>query len=209
MLYQTEMVQAILEDRKNQTRRTKGLEEVNKDWRPWKFVDFCSNPNNEKDKRTHAIFRCFVDTWFTVLCPYQIGDILWVRETWNNWPTPFSPFVYKATDLKSCGHTWKPSIHMPKKAARIFLKVISVKVERLQDISEEDAKNEGVKLLENGSYQCYFNSEIAQNYMYTRSPKKSFETLWQSINGINSWDLNPWVWIIEFEKIEKPEDFLV
>jgi hypothetical protein len=100
---------------------------------------------------------------------------------------------------------WKPSIHMPKAAARIFLRITDIRVERLQDISEEDAIAEGIGNAENGrmGYKDYLDSDSA-----TFHAKQSFESLWQSINGAESWDENPWVWVITFESIEKPENFI-
>ena len=89
---------------------------------------------------------------------------------------------------------WRPSIFMPKAAALIFLKVTDVKVERLQDISEEDAMKEGVEL-NNKGWKCYLGSEMRN------TAKQSFISLWESINGKGSWEKNPWVWVYSFEKL--------
>ncbi len=106
---------------------------------------------------------------------------------------------------------WNPSIFMPKEAARIFLKVTNVRVERLQDISENDAIDEGIDFFNHG----YGGSPVGiwyRNYKYGTnncSPKYSFQTLWDSINAKkHPWESNPWVWVYEFERIEKPENFL-
>jgi len=80
---------------------------------------------------------------------------------------------------------WKPSIHMPRWASRINLEVVSVRVERLQNISEDDALAEGITLVERGT-----------------SPVDQFKKLWESINGPGSWEANPWVWVVEFKRIE-------
>lgn len=166
-----------------------------------------------------------------IKCPYgQPGDILWVRETW----AAYGAFgvdgrkEYKADTGNantSCWLHWKPSIHMPKEAARLFLQVVSVRAERLQSITEEDAKAEGVQsnkcdpetekkcpsyLCKNGCccsgeyyrYPINFDAEPAY------SAKESFESLWVSINGSESWETNPWVWAVEFKKIDKPANFL-
>lgn len=109
----------------------------------------------------------------------------------------------------------RPSIHMPKSACRIFLQVKSVRPERLQDISKEDAIAEGIgRWVEERwtskptHYQVYFQEDPKDPATYTSSAIDSFETLWKSINGPQSWDGNPWVWVVEFKRIEKPENFL-
>lgn len=212
ILFSTPMVQAKLENRKNQTRRTKGLEKVNINPDEWKFEAFGTNPDNENDKNLHAYFTVKgTETWMYQKCPYNVGDVLWVRETSYECISENlqGVFYYKATMLSSWSFKWKQSIFMPKKACRIFLKIKSIKVERLQDISEEDAKAEGVKFLPNGSYRNYHEEEIDQNYMYTKQAKISFETLWESINGFDSLASNPYVFVYEFEQIEKPLDFIV
>lgn len=130
------------------------------------------------------------------LCPYgQPGDRLWVRETWaQNWNQLSEicmdrSYVYRAsseiraqdngTDLP-----WRPSIHMPRAASRILLEIVSVRVERLQDISYEDARAEGVSPL-------VWAGVLINGYM----------ALWESINGAGSWDANPWVWVVEFRRV--------
>lgn len=109
---------------------------------------------------------------------------------------------------------WKPSIHMPKEACRLFLKIKSINVERLQDITKEDAIAEGIgRWVEERlkskpvHYQLYY-TEPGDDSMYSSCPILSFESLWQSINGPDSWDENPWVWVVEFECTEKPDNFL-
>lgn len=197
ILFSTLMVQAILEGRKTQTRRVVksqpivGLEKVTED------VFFDQHTSGIKPK----VFKC----------PYgQVGDVLWVRETWqtsfNENKGKWYP-IYRADGgvwfdddgpLK-----WKPSIHMQKKYARIWLRIKNVRVERLQDISEEDAIAEGV---DNWTWK---NMATPQNWMDYTDPTSpplcsaydSFCSLWDSINGEESWNSNPWVWVIEFERI--------
>ena len=94
-------------------------------------------------------------------------------------------------------YKWKPSIHMPKAACRLWLKVKAVRVERLRDISEEDAKAEGAKA-----------APLPDLGNTWHTHKQGFEYLWQSINGAQSFLANPWVWVIEFERCEKPDNFL-
>lgn len=146
------------------------------------------------------------------ICP---GDILYVRETWANllYPDGHTRYVYKATDTYPFGEKtvlqfrWHPSIHMPYEAARIFLRVTDVRVERLQDITPEQAVKEGVIGPENRPYIQY--ERVGQLEWYARN--RLFPPLWDStINpadrALYSWDANPWVWVIEFERCEKPEE---
>ncbi len=200
ILFSTEMVRAILNGHKTQTRRIiKPPCEVWDDGgsirvtRPRKFADeYC---------RLHPVD-----------CPYgKTGDRLWVRETWLLEKYPEDHFVYKAScpDWDTYPEKWKPSIHMPRSAARIFLEVKRIRVGQLQDISEKDAESEGV-IFE--GYSSVFgesiNSEFwstgIQDLPFSRTPKKSFENLWNHINAKNGypWDSNPWVWVIDFEKVQ-------
>jgi hypothetical protein len=128
-------------------------------------------------------------------CPYGVpGDRLWVRETFcpQMNATDRTPF-YRSTgdELPSC-HKWKPSIFMPRWASRITLEITEVRVQRVQDISEEDAKAEG-----GGFIREHPDADE------TLSDKKLFQFLWESISGETSWDANPWVWAITFRRIEK------
>lgn len=117
---------------------------------------------------------------------------------------------FEFTDKK---HPYSPSIHMPKWATRIFLRVKSVQVERLQDIGEQDAIAEGIKHIGNDLEfgatiypGAWFNNYGPAGYSFLR-PVESFRSLWECINGSDSWKANPWVWVIEFERIEKPENW--
>lgn len=201
ILFSTPMVQAILEGRKTMTRRiVKGL------------------PDNASDDLVQIMVSGYHNTQGHVRCPYgHLGDVLWVRESWNittllqstnKKDIPGTKTTrYKADDdqFNRCtkgSMKWKPSIHMSKEACRLFLKIKSVKVERLQDISEQDAIAEGVQLHFRGIANfIYRTSDILRPY------RDCFSDLWASINGHESWVDNPWVWVIEFERIEKPENF--
>jgi hypothetical protein len=124
----------------------------------------------------------------TAECKYgKSGDRLWVRETWQevSWPPTGPRFVYKA-DGDASPDRWRPSIHMPRWASRITLEVESVRVERLQECSEADAKAEGCSPLGDDTSQAY-----RLGYMH----------LWGQINGPGSWEANPWVWVITFKRI--------
>ncbi len=157
-------------------------------------------------------------------CPYgQPGDRLWVRETWmdlrgtgvEHRPTPASGlqrYAYAADTprgsygdeaRKEYGLKWRPSIHMPRAVSRINLEVTGVRVERLQDISEADAVAEGIERAEDffgcPCWKCY--GEDA-DVVAPDDPVGSYQSLWESINGAGSWDANPWVWVVEFKRVE-------
>lgn len=194
MLYSTEMVEAILAGRKTQTRRL-----VNE--RDTGFLEYAF-----KNKKN-------IGDWILRNAKFNIGDIIWVRETF--WFNEREQKLHYKADYESSMMLfsgWKPSIHMPKQAARIFLKVLSVKIERLQDISEKNALSEGVEKFNHG-YGGSPQGVWFKDYLYgsgfdQETAKKSFMSLWKSINGKDSWNANPFVWVYEFEKIEKPEGWL-
>jgi len=139
---------------------------------------------------------------------YEIGDILWVQETWANDP---DGVIFKADyvdwqleKFASMDYKWKPSIHMPREAARLFLKVTSVRVERLKDISEADAKAEGIT--DGGCTNCGNSSFPNPCGCDKPSPDyvDSFYWLWDSINEKRkgcALIYNPWVWVYEFERV--------
>lgn len=133
--------------------------------------------------------------------PCAVGDVLWVRETWGHTGDGvWSPqdalhamngrFIYRATDPAPCAGCWFPSIHMPRKAARIFLRVEDVRVERVQDITEEDARAEGIDFNPNADF--YGNGFV--------SARAAFADLWDSLAPDGSkWADNLWVWRIAFK----------
>lgn len=141
-------------------------------------------------------------------CPYgQPGDRLWVRETFAkqfdggytysaDFPKGFKP------DKTTLGN-WKPSIHMPRTASRIMLEVVSIRVERLQDINEWDAIAEGIEMVAGPDGINYYGNYGDDNSDTCLSPVDSYRTLWQSINGPDSWNENPFVWVVEFRLIEQ------
>lgn len=214
ILFSTPMVQAILDGRKTQTRRE---------------IKYKKNIKNPKigftaftEKGSFSVRGVhengqYGESFFKM--PICKGDILWVRETFafapldleskKNWPE-LSDYIYKATTLNSTTLKWKPSIFMPKEACRIFLEVTNVRVERLQDISEEDAIVEGITEYAYGywhNYESSFCGGRPKTSVDYKNPIESFKTLWQSINGKESWKANPWVWVYDFKKIERPLGF--
>jgi len=230
ILYSTPMVQALQNDTKTQTRRTKGLKAVNENPGAWE----CAVLQEISEGDKNATYAVFVQPGNTekVKCPYGApGDILWVRETWalslknevtqseksGAIPWYYNPdkldIVFKA-DSKEETHPdhpewgkkrWKSSIHMPKPACRLFLKIKNIRVERLQDITEADAVAEGIEWLREGMF--WWRNYLKNPLPGTSYSIHSYQTLWQSINGPESWAANPWVWVVEFEKCEKPESF--
>lgn len=186
ILFNTDMVRAILDSRKTVTRRVIKKPVIKQD-RDNDLFYLYENENSDD---------CFsIASWKNTLpdimqySPYQPGDILYVRETWTAWSKTegIMPKIhYKADSEDLPSVKWRPSIHMPKEAARIWLKVTDVRVERLHDITWEDGYREG---LENpAKFNELWNSTI----------KKKDITLY-------GWDANPWVWVIEFERTVKPE----
>lgn len=137
-------------------------------------------------------------------CPYgEAGERLWVRETWAQF---HNAMIYAATPAMITVDKWKPSIHMPRWASRLTLGIKSVRVERIQDISEADAIAEGIRaerdtiLPERTVYPLYGEWEPLKQV--TADPKWAYRTLWDSINAKRGygWEKNPWVWAIEFER---------
>lgn len=224
ILFNTEMVRAILDGRKTCTRR------ICKDANEYTVPDM---EFYNADKRTYAVHN-FADkehmeqlSTAERTCPICPGDILYVRETvWQKIgyyldidgetkPSWYNEFKYVASDEKpetGWNYSWakRPSIHMPKEAARIWLKVTDVRVERLQDITPNGAESEGVGNLfydDIGYGEKNYGTEVDPEYGIA---KEQFAWLWESTikkSDIDryGWDANPWVWVIEFERCEKPK----
>ena len=222
ILFNTDMVQAILDGKKMATRR------ICKDGNDFNVPDMTFY---DADKRTYAVHN-YADKAHTdklsiaertcQICP---GDILYVRETYC--PNCFD-FVtqygnkhgYKADYDRAIllsnvpkPKKWVPSIHMPKQAARIWLKVMDVRVERLQDIKPEDLRKEGMHLaITPNECKSQFN-KLGAIYLYEEA-RENFSKLWDSTLKKSDldrygWDVSPWVWVIEFERCEKPEPCII
>lgn len=243
ILYQTDMVQAMLDERaKDVTRRTRGLDIINDHPDEWEL-----NRVETIDQVVNFVFHYAKSgAEFLITSPYgQPGDWHWVRETWAKVPAtayrqsidiislPIDQYmvaIYKAGWDRSAP-TWKPSIHMPKAAARIWREVVSIRPERLHDITAEDAKREGIHSqvitgfgdpwTNYRNYSGIGKPEFSTFSKYNVDGKSlpaamvSFKTLWDSINGKPkegrpdlSWKANPWVWRIETKELSrtgKPE----
>lgn len=224
IIFSTPMVQALLAGRKTMTRRTKGLENI--DFKASEIIESNSWPRQgnfiarfAQDNRAEPAQEIWQVTDI-IKSPYNVGDILWVREKFRNTidcqTGKFHSWHYYA-DMPEDFHKkhpfrYKPSIHMPKEACRLFLKVKSIRVERLQQITDQDAVAEGIEPISDSEFSNVKKwGWRFKNYLRGDSaalPIASFMTLWESINGEGSWNTNPWVWVIEFEKCAKPESFL-
>lgn len=191
ILFNTEMVRAILEGRKTVTRRVVKPRYKDRDAGFW--VQKKVTTGEITGIEIYDEEECGTERY--VKPPYQAGDILYVRETWREYN---GKYYYRADECPDYDNyktnpKWKPSIHMPKEAARIFLRVADVRVERLQDITPKQAGNEGVSWETDNSGQFR---------------RWQFHKLWDStINKKDldeyGWNANPWVWVIEFERFEK------
>ena len=217
ILFNTEMVRAILDGRKTCTRR------IVKDGIPddamWGYTAF--TPKGYISCR--GIYADGYGEGFYKL-PYKPGDILYIRETWG-YPISLNSdkqYVFRADKIAESGfkndsHIWHPSIHMPKKAARIWLKVTNVRVERLQEITETQTEEEGFLftppcLHRTGENYCDIDGPCGSKIKYCdMSAGELFgKVLWDSTIKKSDldrygWDANPWVWVIEFERCEPPE----
>ncbi|MHA3368900.1 morphogenetic protein [Yersinia enterocolitica] len=195
ILFNAEMVNAILSGRKTQTRRI--MRDQPEVIPP---EDECGVPGYWIPY--NAGKTMVRNEMMTIACPLgNPGDQLWVRETWAryNIDQASHDMAYRATtpaDWPKDG-LWRPSIHMPRWASRINLLITGVRVERLQDISQEDAQAEGMELT--GWRPTYSDPDSGGEY---ETPYDNFAELWTSIYGEESWQANPWVWVIEFERME-------
>lgn len=174
-----------------------------------------------KDRHIDAAPPACFFQWLRERCPYgQTGDRLWVRETWQHSNFPLDPYdesctVFYRADYMDDPHgpdgekspegryrNWEPSIHMFRSASRILLEVTAVRVERLQDISAADAVAEGIARDGDGYERFHVDPDAPVGQSFTRNPVLAYRGLWESINGVGAWDKNPWVWVIEFKRVE-------
>ncbi len=223
ILYSTPMVQAVINRIKTVTRRLTGLHAWNKEPDRWKFGYTAFTPDGHISARGTFDNGQFGEKF--IKCPYgKKGDVLWVRETFGELydtcdhdELPGCPqerwslgYKYKAdgyvheNNFNGFWTGWKPSIHMPKVAARIWLEVTDIKVERLQDITEEQAKAEGAyDTLKQEDLKLLKDLEWTIPAPF-RPHQFGFLALWCKINGVKSWEANPWVWCVSFKQIDKP-----
>lgn len=210
ILFNADMVRAVLDGRKTQTRRImreqpEVIPKEDEHGKPGFWIPFNAGKTMVRNDDMH------------IACPFGLkGDRLWVRETFrvHSRATDVATLVYKASEQQSwtqqthrvpiekCNKpavvdTWTPSIHMPRWASRITLEITGVRVERLWDITEDNAKAEGCTFealrFKPGTREA---EEMGHTAVY------QFGGLWQSIYGEESWQANPWVWVVEFKRVE-------
>lgn len=196
ILFSGSMVRALLAGTKTQTRRVVKMKhyhqiEERDDGSPWPWMY-----DGEREE----------NSWMH--CPYgQPGDRLWVRETfaprtlgaWSVLDQHMKPLYRADADRPEWKRIWRPSIHMPRWASRITLEITGVRVGRLQDISEADARSEGCTQNHNGYFWGGPHQTGGMKQMATAL--QAYQDLWESINGPGSWDANPWVWVLEFRRL--------
>ncbi|HHG0795960.1 hypothetical protein [Klebsiella pneumoniae] len=216
MIFNAEMVRAILDGRKTQTRRPIK-------WKQTRFTEIGEREDGSRwpwsEDAEHAC-----DFWHP--CPFgAVGDRIWVRETWQaihdycdenghvderryarsiprhrgNYWHPVYQEAWGNESREDRDFPWRPSIHMPRWASRILLEITDVRVERLNAISEEDARAEGI--IDGGCLNCG-EPEPCGCANPEPDATDAFAYLWQSIYGQENWNANPWVWVIEFKRVE-------
>jgi hypothetical protein len=199
ILFSAPMVRAILEGRKTQTRRIiKRQPNIDPQTGDWLLT------NSDGSETAEPIER-WVDMQIKLHCPFgKVGDHLWVRETWRPKVHSFQIghlYEYRATaehNLTPTDGAWKPSIFMPRSACRVELEITDIRVERLNEISESDAIEEGVEFCEEIGYKLYSKKNFFSKNI---SASDSYRSLWQLINGVDSWEKNPFVWVISFRRV--------
>lgn len=201
ILFSTPMVQANLEGRKTMTRRIIKIAPESKPM--FQDDEMMNNAIGYSFLEPDQFEKPDYEKMITLIkCQYgQPGDLLWVRESFALIDHPELKYRYKADHLNPKSVNWKPSIHMPKAAARIWLQVEEIRVERLNDISEEDAIAEGITSyfdkMVSGTRFTYQPGQLSNSY----TAKREFEKLWCKINGEESWEANPWVWVVKYKVV--------
>ena len=219
ILFNTDMIKAILEDRKTETRR---VVKSQPQGQPYRMGNSSCWPGYFADSKSANVYKP----------PYQPGDILYVRESWQFFPCfdcvksmcDTTPLVYEDSDSVTEGCwiykadyidsdqkrvCWHPSIHMPKQAARIFLRVKDVRAERLKAIDAEQAKAEGICSASLGDGTVGYSVGLWDKTTY-EGAVGAFAKLWDSTikpadRDRYGWDANPWVWVFQFERISRKE----
>lgn len=196
ILFRDEMVDKLLMDWKTQTRRA---------IKPQPRTDATHGDIEQSEKYPGEFFQWVDggDKLPSFTCPYGVpGDLLWVRETWHTDTLPLeqaraehedmmseSPIYFRASvEELEAGYLWRPSIHLPRWASRLTLRITDIRVQRVQEITEYECEEEGV------------------GHVMPHSAREMYAKLWDSINGKGAWRRNPWVWALTFEVIEKNVD---
>ena len=194
ILFNTDMVRAILDGRKTVTRRVIKPQPIHKG-SFWELggAGWSVNIRVIHPIPYHSLYNRM---------PYKPGDIMYARETYKRnmdgySGIDFGGYIYKAdcrSNFKDSYNPWRPSIHMPKKAARIFLRVADMRVEKLQDMSYIDSLKEGIVVETKGVGVQHIAEQKYKKLWNSTIPKKDLDKY--------GWDANPWVWVIEFERVE-------
>lgn len=208
ILFSGAMVRALLAGTKTQTRRLFNPERMTWDaagryethaLRGGEIVFTGSGPFHPKE-------------WLHY-CPYgKLGDLLYVRETWQesdadqDGRTDYYRADYDDATAREGFGPWTPGIHQPRRASRLTLRLTDVRVERLQEISEADARAEGVLYVAGHGEITKAELDADPGYSNYLNCRMGYETLWEQINGCGSWKANPWVWVLQFETIKRNVD---
>ncbi|SDO87474.1 hypothetical protein [Clostridium gasigenes] len=232
ILFNTAMVQAIIEGKKIVTRRLIKNKYPNADIRFFenkygKRLVHMQNDAPEPVKLENGWTRHSLIAMEEINKPYQVGDILYVRETWCDTSKDLKEdseleigdckYIFKVDDLGEKHpivdidiKRWRPSIHMPKEAARVFLRVISIRAERLQEIQDSDCLKEGIREYSKAGNVIKYavNEEQFHWFDMPRNPLEAFKILWNTTVKKDAYkeygfEANPWVWVIEFKKVDK------
>jgi hypothetical protein len=204
ILFSGPMVRALLDGTKTQTRRVVKPQPFDRSYSKHDHrMAYASGRASAGDEIDgfYAYSTSSGGDW-RAKCPYgQPGDKLWVREAVSEISCRLT---YRA-DTDDGAHCqvkrWTPSIHMPRIWSRIFLEITGVRVERLQDISEQDAIAEGIRRVGPGWERWHPDPDDTGHTGSTQKPRLSYRGLWESINGAGSWDANPFCWVIEFKRV--------
>lgn len=209
MIFNAEMVRAILDGRKTQTRRVMAVQPEHSNLGLRRVVDSKNGVDNGKYFWSQSDATGWKARSKLFKCPFgMVGERIWVRETFNGFwldddviqeikdgiSSAAELCDYRADypDASRPAEGWTPSIHMPRWASRITLEITGVRVERLNSMTEHDALAEG----------CPGGHDSIPGYMYSATPHEHFHHIWTSIYGEDSWQSNPWVWVIEFKRVE-------
>lgn len=238
MIFNSEMVRAILDGRKTQTRRIMKIQPEHSGLGLRRVIDSKNGSDDGKYFWSSSDSCGLKARSKSFACPFgAVGDRIWVRETWallgnedgccvdwndnlckgdektaariyrasceqrpgdyGLWSIPDNAYWKPHTENEKFEGAWRPSIHMPRWASRILLEITDVRVERLNDISQEDAQAEGMALT---GWRPTYSDPDSGGEVWT--PYDNFARLWESIYGEGCWKANPWVWVIEFKRVE-------
>ena len=204
IIFSTSLIPGLLDGSKTQTRRTRGLELINQNPDGW-YLSPSHKQGMVLGGKATFVFDSKAEygelKMAHIGCPYgQVGDRLWVRETWAqdiNIADGATGTIYYKAGYHPGGLKWRSPIHMPRWASRILLEITEVRVERLQEITNEDAIAEGIK-----PPQYAFRMLSGGDIDATESPKELFAELWESLNAKRyPWSMNPWPWVLGLRRV--------